>query len=92
MQLQTILNRVQRHRSFVYGAARFQNGGQGLALKVTLAARQTGIVGRVMLFLGRKPEDTECYKQLKQVFDQIKTDCKKAPGVPVALAGPCGGG
>jgi transposase len=42
MQLQTILNRVQRHRSFVYEAARFRNVGPGLALEVTIAARANG--------------------------------------------------
>lgn len=42
MQLQTILNRVQRHPSFVYGRARFRDGGDGLALDVTIEHRANG--------------------------------------------------
>jgi transposase len=39
MQLQTILNRVQRHRSFVYSKAAFREEVGGLALDVTVEAR-----------------------------------------------------
>ena len=42
MQLQTILNRVQRHKSFVYRRARFRDGGDGLALDVTVEPRANG--------------------------------------------------
>jgi len=42
MQLQTILNRVQRHKSFVYRQARFRDGDPGLALDVTVAPRANG--------------------------------------------------
>ena len=42
MQLQTILNRVQRHRSFVYREARFRDGSDGLALDVTIEPRANG--------------------------------------------------
>jgi transposase len=42
MQLQTLLNRVQRHQSFVYRAARFRQGDDGLALDVTVAPRANG--------------------------------------------------
>src|SRR6266567_4621560 len=42
MQLQTILNRVQRHKSFVYGPVRFREGDQGLALDVTIEPRANG--------------------------------------------------
>jgi hypothetical protein len=39
MQLQTILNRVQRHQSFVYGRVQFRQEEERLALDVTVAAR-----------------------------------------------------
>jgi len=42
MHLQTILNRVQRHKSFVYRSAKFREVADGLALDVTLAARANG--------------------------------------------------
>lgn len=42
MQLQTILHRVQRHKSFVYRKARFRDDDQGLALEVTLEPRANG--------------------------------------------------
>lgn len=42
MQVQTILNRVQRHPSFVYRQARFRAGEAGLALDVTVAPRANG--------------------------------------------------
>jgi transposase len=42
MQLQTILNRVQRHKSFVYRQARFRDGDDGLALDVTVEPRANG--------------------------------------------------
>jgi transposase len=42
MQLQTILNRVQRHPSFVYRAACFREQDTGLALDVAIAARANG--------------------------------------------------
>jgi hypothetical protein len=42
MQLQTILNRVQPHKSFVYHAARFRDGGGGPALDVTVEPRANG--------------------------------------------------
>jgi transposase len=42
MQLQTILNRLQRHKSFVYRQARFRDGEAGLALDVTVAPRVNG--------------------------------------------------
>ena len=42
MQVQTILNRVQRHRSFVYREARFRDGSDGLALDVAIEPRANG--------------------------------------------------
>jgi transposase len=42
MQLQTILNRVQRHKSFVYRQARFRDVDAGLALDVTVEPRANG--------------------------------------------------
>ncbi len=42
MQVQTILNRVQRHKSFVYRQARFRDGDDGLALDVTVEPRANG--------------------------------------------------
>jgi transposase len=42
MQLQTILKRVQRHQSFVYGRVQFRQEEERLALDVTVAARANG--------------------------------------------------
>ena len=42
MQVQTILNHVQRHRSFVYREARFRDGSEGLALDVAIEPRANG--------------------------------------------------
>jgi transposase len=42
MQLQTILNRVQRHRSFVYRAIRFGEADGQTALEVRVEARANG--------------------------------------------------
>jgi transposase len=39
MHLTTILNRVQRHKSFVYRTAQFRDAADGMALDVTLEAR-----------------------------------------------------
>jgi len=39
MQLQTILNRIQRHPSFVYGQGRLRQTGKGLALDVAIVPR-----------------------------------------------------
>jgi transposase len=42
MQLKTILNRVQRHKSFVYGAIQFAEIDARLALEVEIRARANG--------------------------------------------------
>jgi transposase len=42
MQVQTILNRVQRHRSFVYRDTRWRDGDKGLALEVIIEPRANG--------------------------------------------------
>lgn len=42
MQLQTILNRVQRHKSFVYRQAHFRDSDNGPALDVTVQPRANG--------------------------------------------------
>jgi hypothetical protein len=42
MQLQTILNRVQRYKSFVYRQARFRDSDDGLALDVAVQPRANG--------------------------------------------------
>ena len=42
MQLKTILNRVQKHRSFVYGAARLLEEGENLVLEVDVHPRANG--------------------------------------------------
>jgi transposase len=42
MQLQTILNRVQRHKSFVYCKACFRDHDAGLALDITVEPRANG--------------------------------------------------
>jgi transposase len=42
MHLQTILNRVQRHKSFVYGACRWAEQAEGLALEVEVQPRANG--------------------------------------------------
>jgi transposase len=39
MQLQTILNRVEKYKSFVYTTARFQGTGETVELEVQIAAR-----------------------------------------------------
>lgn len=40
MQLKTILNRVEKHKSFVYGAIRFREKGKDLAIEVDVDPRQ----------------------------------------------------
>lgn len=42
MQLQTILNHVQRHKSFVYDRVRFRNEGERPALEVSVRPRGNG--------------------------------------------------
>lgn len=42
MQLKTILNRVEKHRSFVYGAARFVKEARGPAIEIEMRARANG--------------------------------------------------
>jgi transposase len=42
MQLQTILNRVQKHKSFVYGKARFVQARGRLSLEVEVQPRKNG--------------------------------------------------
>jgi transposase len=42
MQLKTILNRLQRHKSFVYGAVRFAEAESRPALEVEIRARANG--------------------------------------------------
>ena len=42
MQLQTILNRVERHKSFVYGTPRWGEAGSRLTLEVPIRARANG--------------------------------------------------
>jgi transposase len=42
MQVQTILNRVQRHKSFVYRQARFRDSDAGLAIDVAVEPRANG--------------------------------------------------
>ena len=42
MHLKTILNRVQRHKSFVYDAVRFRDSESALALEVDIRARANG--------------------------------------------------
>jgi transposase len=42
MHLQTILNRVERHKSFVYGKARFRSEGSKTVLEVDIEARANG--------------------------------------------------
>lgn len=42
MQLQTILNRVQKHKSFVYGKARCVEDGGRVAIEVEIQARRNG--------------------------------------------------
>ena len=42
MHLKTILNHVQRHKSFVYGAVRFGTAASGPVLDVTIRARANG--------------------------------------------------
>jgi len=40
MRLQTILNRVERHKSFVYGAARWESGSEGQRLVIPVRPRK----------------------------------------------------
>jgi hypothetical protein len=42
MHLQSVLNRVQRHKSFDYRQARFRDGDHGLTLDVTVEPRANG--------------------------------------------------
>ena len=42
MQLKTILNHVQKHKSFVYDEARFVQDGDRQQIEVTLRARKNG--------------------------------------------------
>ena len=42
MQLKTILNRLDKHRSFVYGEARFIEADDAVALEVEIRARSNG--------------------------------------------------
>ena len=42
MQLQTILNRVEKNKSFVYGKVEFREDGDQLALEVSIAPRANG--------------------------------------------------
>ena len=37
MQIKTILNRIQKHRGFVYGTVQLEEQGTGLALTVDIA-------------------------------------------------------
>jgi len=41
MQLKTILNRVERFKSFVYGKARWVEDAAGAAIEVEVLARKT---------------------------------------------------
>jgi hypothetical protein len=45
MQLQTILNRVEQHKSFVYGAARFADE-QRSSLEVEVREQAIGVLNR----------------------------------------------
>lgn len=42
MQIKTILNRIEKHRSFVYGAARFVKDVRGPAIEIEMQARANG--------------------------------------------------
>ena len=42
MRLETILNRVEKHKSFVYGSGHLEDGPSGLALVVPLRPRRNG--------------------------------------------------
>ena len=42
MHLKTILNRVQRHKSFIYGACRWAEQAKGLTLEVQVQPRANG--------------------------------------------------
>lgn len=42
MQLQTILNQVEKHKSFVYGKARLVEGGVRKTLEITVSPRKNG--------------------------------------------------
>ena len=43
MQLKTILNRIQKHRSFVYGDVAFEEGEDQLALEITIKPRANSL-------------------------------------------------
>ena len=43
MQLKTILNRVEKHKSFVYGKVRFGRKAGRLALSVNVRPRSRGM-------------------------------------------------
>ena len=47
MRLETILNRVEKHPSFVYGSSQLEDGASGLALVVRLRPRRNGSAGGV---------------------------------------------
>ena len=42
MRVQTILNQVEKFKSFVYGEARLEKGDDGLALVVQMVPRKNG--------------------------------------------------
>jgi transposase len=42
VQIKTILNRIEKHRSFVYGAARFVEDVRGPAIEIEMQARANG--------------------------------------------------
>ena len=42
MQLKTILNHVQKHKSFVYDEARFVQDGHGQRIEVAIRSRKNG--------------------------------------------------
>jgi transposase len=60
MQLQTILHRVERHKSFVYRQARFRETNVGLALDVRVEARANG-----------RPVCSGC-KQKRSGYDRLR--------------------
>ena len=56
MQLKTILNRVQKIKSFVYGAVRWVEGAASPTLEVELHPRANG--GRCVRAVGRAARGT----------------------------------
>jgi RHS repeat-associated protein len=46
--------------------------------------------GRLANLLAPKPENRASYKELKKAFDEIRENCKKAPGLPPVLPCPSG--